>query len=128
VPPADPVPAWRQWDLADPPESVFCFQYPRRVANDGTVSWAGRTLAIPRAAGGRAWPGRAVTVEERLDGSLWVAHGGQHLPLAPAPDAPAVLRARRLSRDSEGKPDWPRPISRRPDRHSYPQRPDHRWR
>jgi hypothetical protein len=128
VSPTDPTPAWRPWDLAHPPESVFCFHYPRRVASDSTVSWAGRSLAVPRATDGRAWSGRAVVVEERLDGSLWVGHGEQLLPLAPAPDRPAVLRARRMSRDSEGKPDWPGPLARRPSRGSYPQRPDHPWR
>ena len=80
---------------------------------------------------------RSVLLEERLDGSLWVSHGGEHHRLAEAPPDPRVLRARDLSRSAEGqaRPAGPRsrtppggppgesrqPTSRRPG-------PDHPWR
>ena len=102
----DPVLAWRPWTGERSIESVFCFQYPRRVANDATVSWLGRSLALPRPAGG-SWSGRAVVIEERLDGSLWVRHDDLSVPVSGAPDRPIVLRARQLSRRSAGKPDYP---------------------
>src|SRR3990170_4784332 len=76
VPPADPQPAWRAWPTDLSAEAVFCFHYPRRVAPDATLSWEGRTLALPPRSDGRSWAGAGVTVQERLDGSLWVSHGG----------------------------------------------------
>jgi transposase len=128
VPPEDPQPAWRPWDLERSIESVFCFGYPRRVANDATVAWRGRSLALPERPGRRSWAGCAVVLEERLDGSLWVRHGGVSHPVTQAPDAPVVLRARSLSRRSAGKPDHEAPVL--PGRASAVWRPppDHPWR
>jgi hypothetical protein len=77
---------------------VFGFCYPRRAANDATLAWAGKSLALPRRADGRSWAGRRVTLEERLDGSLWVGADGQHHRLAEAPPVAPVLRARKLDR------------------------------
>jgi len=99
VPPADREPAWRAWPAGLSAEAVFCFHYPRRVAPDATLSWEGRTLALPPRADGRSWAGTGVIVEERLDGSLWVSHGGLEYPLREAPPAPVVLRARHLNRE-----------------------------
>ena len=99
VPPADPQPAWRAWPTDLSAEAVFCFHYPRRVAPDATLSWEGRTLALPPRSDGRSWAGAGVTVQERLDGSLWVSHGGLEYPLREAPPAPVVLRARHLRRE-----------------------------
>src|SRR6266498_3746176 len=39
-----------------------------------------------------------VIVEERLDGSLWVAAGGLHRRLVKAPSVAPLLRARKLDR------------------------------
>jgi len=99
VDPADPEPAWRPWPAGLTGEAVFCFHYPRRVAPDATLSWEGRTLALPPRSEGRSWAGAGVIVEERLDGSLWVSHGELEYPLREAPPAPVVLRARRLRRE-----------------------------
>ena len=41
------VPAWHPWPDGLSSEAVFCFHYPRRVANDATVSWPGGGLALP---------------------------------------------------------------------------------
>lgn len=134
VPPVDPVPAWRPWPAGPPVEAVLCFHYPRRVARDATVSWAGEALALPRRPDGRAWGGRSVTLQERLDGSLWVSHGELCLPVAPAPAEPIVLRARDRSRLAEDRddvelgnvpasPPAASPIDRRPRQ----QPPDHPW-
>ena len=92
---------------ASAPSRSSASQYPRRVANDATLAWGGGRLALPRSRDGRSWAGRSVIVEERLDGSLWVSHAGEHYRLAEAPPDPAVLRARDLSREAEGKPDLP---------------------
>ena len=105
VPPVDPVPAWRAWPEGLDSASVFCFHYPRRVANDATISWPGGPLALPRRPDGRSWAGRSITLQERLDGSLWVSHQGLCLPVEFAPPSPAQLRARHLSRRADGRPD-----------------------
>jgi transposase len=128
VPAADPASAWRPWDLDRAVESVFCFAYPRRVANDATVSWHGRSLALPERPGRRSFAGCAVVLEERLDGSPWVRHEGASHPVTPAPDGPLVLRARRVSAASTDKPDFV-PLQA-PGRASAVWRPapDHPWR
>jgi hypothetical protein len=96
VPAADPAPAWRAWSSPWPIESVLSFHYPRRAAADDTLPWDGRTLAIPRLPGGGQGR-RTVTVEEHLDGSLWVRDGTAHGRLAEAPPSAPVLRARQRS-------------------------------
>lgn len=134
VPPADPEPAWRDWPAGLDAASVFSFHYPRRVARDATVSWGEGALALPRRPDGRSWAGCAIVLEERLDGSLWARHEGRHHPLVEAPAAPALLRARHVSRDSEGRPDLPMPsppTDATPHPHpTWPRRPgpDHPWR
>ncbi len=96
VPPADPEPAWQAWPAGRSAEAVFCFQYPRRIAPDATLSWEGRPLALPARRDGRSWAGRSVTVQERLDGSLWVHYDDADHRLLDAPAAPVTLRARHL--------------------------------
>jgi hypothetical protein len=123
----DDVAAWRPWPLERPIESVFCFQYPRRVANDATVSWSGRGLALPPRPGRRSWAGCAVMLEERLDGSLWVRHDEASHEVRAAPAIPAVLRARALNRGSSGKPDYP-PIGPGHQSAVWRPPPDHPWR
>ena len=134
VPPADPEPAWRPFPEGLSAETVFCFHYPRRVARDATVSWGEGALALPRRPDGRSWAGCAITLEEWLDGSLWARHEGRHYPLTEAPADPTLLRARHLSRRSEGRPDLPAPEPRGsptrpgdPPAHWRPG-PDHPWR
>lgn len=98
IEPADPEPAWRAWPDELDLDAVFGFCYPRRVANDATLAWAGGSLALPRRPDGRSWAGRTVTLEERLDGSLWFGADGQHHRLSMAPPVAPVLRARTLKR------------------------------
>lgn len=124
VPAADPEPAWRPWPEGLSAEAVFCFEYPRRVARDATLSWAGVDLALPARADGRSWAGRTVTLQERLDGSLWVSHEEQSFPLQPAPPRPGQLRVRHVSRKAEGTPD--RDIDLHPTGH--PSEPPTAWR
>lgn len=97
VPAADPEPAWRPWSSPWPVESVLSFHYPRRAAADDTLPWDGRTLAIPRLAGG-GHGRRTVTVEEHLDGSLWVRDGTAHARLTEGPPSAPVIRARHRTR------------------------------
>lgn len=133
VPPADPEPAWRPWPAGLTAEAVFCFHYARRVGRDATLSWEGQPLALPARQDGRSWAGLAVTVQERLDASLWVNQGGIDYPLAPAPAGPVTLRARHLRREpltdltppdrEESRPRLPSAATS----HPVP-RPDHPWR
>ncbi len=101
VPATDPAPAWRAWPLELPPEAVFCFEYPRRVDPDATISWDGGALRLPARVDTAGWAGRRVRVQERLDGSIWVRDGLELYALSPAPPAAPVLRARRLDRVPE---------------------------
>lgn len=98
VPAAIEQPAWRPWTSPWPIESVLCFHYPRRVANDATLPWEGTALQLPRRADGRSWAGRRVIVEERLDGSLWARTDDGHHRLREAPASAPLLRARHLGR------------------------------
>lgn len=137
VPASEPETAWRSVPDGVSPEAIFCFHYPRRVANDATISWPGDALALPRRPDGRSWVGRSVSLQERLDGSLWIEHEGVCYPVRPAPPNAGQLRARNLQRpsnrelpaeltallDAEKSP-APEPASdvvQRP-------RPDHPWR
>jgi hypothetical protein len=137
VPAADPEPAWRALPDRLSAEAVFCFHYPRRVANDATISWPGGPLELPRRHDGRSWAGRSVILQERLDGSLWVEHEGACYPVRPAPPNAGQLRARRLTppsdrdlpaelaelidADKSPAPEPPGDVVHRP-------RPDHPWR
>jgi hypothetical protein len=131
VPAADPEAAWRPWSSPWPVESVLSFHYPRRAAADDTLPWDGRTLAVPRMPGGGQGR-RSVTVEEHLDGSLWVRDGTAHGRLAEAPPSAPVLRARRRTRLRDLEP---MVEPRHPDPHDRPpsaadtHRPasDHPW-
>lgn len=96
VPPADPQPAWQAWPAGRSAEAVFCFQYPRRIAPDATLSWDGRPLALPPRRDGRSWARLSVTLQERLDGSLWVHHDDADHRLIDAPAGAVTLRARHL--------------------------------
>lgn len=134
VPAADPVPAWRPLPDGLTAEAVFCFHYPRRVANDATISWPGGPLELPRRRDGRSWAGRSVILQERLDGSLWVGHEGELYPVRPAPPDAGQLRARRLKPPTG--PDLPPDLAglvdaeKSPAPPAAPSRPgpDHPWR
>jgi len=137
VPPADPEPAWRRLPDGLSPEAVFCFHYPRRVANDATISWPGGPLDLPRRRDGRSWAGASVVLQERLDGSLWIEHEGVCYPVRRASPNAAQLRVRDLrmpaglarpaelaallEAEKSPAPEPPRDVVRRP-------RPDHPWR
>ena len=123
---ADPLPAWRPWPDGLTAASVLCFHYPRRVARDATVSWGPGALSLPPRRDGRSWAGRTVVLEERLDGSLWVRHDGEHYPLAEAPAAPTLLRARHLPRRAAEMSDEEAAIATPPTLHPN-LRPSH-WR
>jgi len=136
VPAAEELPAWRPWTLSWPVEAELCFHYPRRVAHDATLDWDGHSLALPRRADGRAWGRRPMTVEEHLDGSLWVRAGDERHRLREAPPSAPLLRARQLRRldalETPAEPSHPSTEARAPSATSAasPWRPaaDHPWR
>ena len=130
VPAAIEEPAWRAWADGLVAASVFAFHYPRKVARDATISWDGVPLALPRRRDGRSWAGRVVTLEERLDSSLWVSHDGLCYPLAPAPLEPRTLRVRDLSRRSSETLDRPLPLPALTTPPTKPTKPasTHPWR
>jgi hypothetical protein len=133
VPAADDEAAWRPWPSLHPVEAELCFHYPRRVAGDATLAWEGRDLALPRRHDGRSWKRRRVTVEEHLDGSLWVRDVAERHRLSEAPASTPRLRARSGRRISplEILPEPVRaPVPRAPSAASVVSRPipDHPWR
>lgn len=130
IEPADPEPAWRAWPDELELDAVFGFCYPRRVANDATIAWAGGSLALPRRPDGRSWAGRTVTLEERLDGSLWVGAAGEHYRLTEAPPIAPLLRARKLNRIEDVLPAAEPPVvtGSAPSAASVAARPIHPWR
>lgn len=89
VPARDAERAWRPLDR--PVESLFCFRHARRLAGDGTLTLDGRSLMVVGRRAGPAGP-RAVIVQERLDGSLWVEIDSTTHRLTAAPERPVVLR------------------------------------
>jgi transposase len=136
VPAAIDEPAWQHWSSPFPVEAELCFHYRRGVARDATIEWDGRALAVPRRHDRDSWAGRRVTVEEHLDGSLWVRDGTEHHRLGEAPLVAPVLRARSISRataiEAPSTPpdsDEPRPPTAAPKPRT-PHRPaaDHPWR
>src|SRR5262249_44938084 len=106
VPARDERPAWRQTER--PPEALFCFRQIRRLASDGTLSVDGRSFMV---VGGRPGPPgpRTVTLQRRLDGSLWVELDGRDHPLVAAPERPAVLRPSPAPRRPQAPPPPPHP-------------------
>jgi hypothetical protein len=72
----------------------------------------------------------ARTLEERLDGSLWVGADGQHHRLVEAPPLAPVLRARKLNRIEDVVPvaEPPAVTGRAPSAASVAERPTHPWR
>lgn len=89
VPPADPDPAWRALPAGQSTETLFCFRHARQLARDGTFNLFGRSLMV---VGGEGPRSVRVTVQQHLDGSLWLEHGGRMLSITDAPERPAVLR------------------------------------
>lgn len=114
VPPAIEEPAWQPWSSPFPLEAELCFHYRRTVARDATIAWDGQALAVPKRRDRNSWAGRRVTVEEHLDGSLWVRDGKEHHRLSEAPPVAPLLRARSISRAGPIEAPSERPISDEP--------------
>jgi transposase len=76
--PADPQPVFvsaQPYDL----RQILCFEEPRVVARDNTVSWEALRLQIPRQRGRLTCAGLQVLVRRHLDGSYSVWHGTRPL-------------------------------------------------
>ena len=75
------------------PKSVLCLKHQRVVAPDNTVQSRGRTLQIPPTPRRVSYARARVEVQERLDGTIVVVHGGEVLATREAPPGPVTLRA-----------------------------------
>jgi hypothetical protein len=136
VPAAIEDPAWQPWPSPFPVEAELCFHYRRTVSRDATIAWDGIALALPKRRDRRSWSGRRVTVEEHLDGSLWVRDGSERHRLSEAPAVAPLLRARGISRAGPVEAPSERPVSDEPSPPSAalarrtPHKPaaDHPWR
>jgi transposase len=136
VPAAIDAPAWQAWPSSFPVEAELCFHYRRGVARDATISWDGGSHAVPPRHDRTSWAGRRVTVEEHLDGSLWVRDGNEHHQLSVAPPLAPRLRARSMERAAAIEAPSLRPSSDEPrapsaattTRAPYKPAADHPWR
>ena len=79
-------------------ERVFSFQYPRVVANDNTVRFAGERFQLPPGPGRRSYAHAHVLIHELLDGRRGVWFEGRWLLRLPAPDQATPLRVRKTTR------------------------------
>ena len=104
--PSDPVAAWRDWGAGRPRGGGVALPPSRRVANDATVSWAGRHSPLAAARRG-SWPGRSVVIEERLDGSLGLAMTAPSFRLSRGTRWPGALRSRGKPAPAAGTDDTP---------------------
>lgn len=104
VPAADPRPAYRPVPPGLDLDGVCSLRYVRTVANDNTVRLEERLIQILPGPHGRSYAGCRVEIQERLDGSVVVIHGGQPIATQVA-QGPVMLRARRRRRGRELPPD-----------------------
>jgi transposase len=95
-------------------DRLFCFKYPRAVANDNTVRFFGRVIQIPPRADGIGYARAHVEIHELLDGSLAVYHHGEQLTVVPAPPHMPTIRSRGpqfLVTKPTSRPPTDRPLS-----------------
>ncbi|MEA2025377.1 MAG: ISNCY family transposase [Chloroflexota bacterium] len=130
-------PAWQAWPSPFPLEAELCFHYRRTVSRDATIAWDGTALDVPKRRDRRSWAGREVTVEEHLDGSLWVRDDDERHRLSEAPPVAPLLRARKISRAGPVEAPSERPVTDAPrppgaatrtKRGSHKPAADHPWR
>ncbi len=132
-PPANPASAYRPWPATVDAEMIFCFKYPRTVANDNTVTLGPHHVQI-LPDGARSYAKARVELHERLDGSIAIYHQGRCLvtqlitmrrpdrvPARDYPRGPAVQPALRDHRPSPRKEELRRTQPWKPA-------PDHPWR
>jgi len=94
-PAAQPASAYRPWPAGLDPNTVFCFKYQRRVANDNTITVGARSLQILPGPSHRSYAQTRVEVHERLDGTLAVWYQGQQLAMhLVTPPEPGRIPAR----------------------------------
>lgn len=132
-PAANATSAYRPWPATVDPETVFCFKYPRMVANDNTVTLGPHHVQI-LPDGARSYAKAQVELHERLDGSLAIYHQGRclmiQLVIGRKPDR---VPARDYERGPVVRPSSHdhRPSSRKEKRRrTQPWKPaaDHLWR
>jgi hypothetical protein len=114
---AQPADLHRKLSHAIRLEEVLCWQEPRVVARDWTVSWDRRSYQIDKRHAVLSLVGRRVTVRTLLDGRRQLLYQGQKLHWRELPHGP---------HQSPPAPPVAIPASR-PRRSSVP-RPDHPWR
>lgn len=131
-PAAQPKRAYRPWPQGLDPDTVFCFKYPRTVANDNTVTLQEHVVQILPDAHRASYAKARVEVHERLDGTLALVYQDRRLTsrtLTPAELNGGTVRARKGRRlylpHSTGRS---RDQSRTASSRSSTPRHDHPWR
>jgi transposase len=94
VPAVEPEAAYQPLPAGCDPWQICCLSYPRTVANDGTISFAGQRLQLHPAPRRGSLARAVVEVREHLDGSLSIWQQDQRIATTPAPPDAPRLRAR----------------------------------
>jgi len=92
-------------------DSTLSYVENRRVTNNYTVSWAGKTYQIPREAVGPGLRSSWIRVEGRLDETIWARVGGQSVRLLRCEPALPELKVKereeaRKDHNRGGKSQW----------------------
>ncbi|MGC1405633.1 MAG: ISNCY family transposase [Candidatus Dormiibacterota bacterium] len=121
----DPEVAWRP--RPSHLDEIFCFKFPRVVALDQTVRFAGQVIDIPRP-GPSSLARARVEVQQSFDGTLRVLHEGRWLTTAKYQPQDGPMRLGRLSSPERPIP-VPKPIHPRQPPRSTPWKPaaNHPW-
>ncbi len=101
VPAAKEGTAYRKPDRGLKLESILCFKYRRKVANDNTIRLGERVLQLQPGPNRLSYAHAWVEVQERLDGSLIVLYQDQVIGNHQAPPGPVKLRAQKLRKGAD---------------------------
>ena len=132
--PPQPELAYRSWPPELDPNTVFCFNHPRTVANDNTIAFDGHRFQIPADRYRGNYARCQVEVRQHLDGRLSIGYQDRQLvcfdPTENGP--PQVGRFTPLKSPPRREPE-PKPNNGRPkppkSRSTQPWKPppDHPW-
>lgn len=106
-------------------EEILSVREARTVADDHTVSWAGRRWGVWRQDVCAGLRGARIQIERRLDGSHWLRFRNRYLPLHACPAAPRAANPSGL-RPAGVAAQKPKPSPKLKTKYIPP--PDHPWR
>lgn len=124
VPAAEEGSAYRPPDPSLNLSTILCLKYTRTVGRDNVVRFKGRRLQVLPCHGRKSYARTRVQVQERMNGSLAIYHGGMRLSTTNAPLEASALRAATTQPAENHSTDKP---NRLPGARTVPAA-DHPWR